>query len=122
MFLNANCTFEMIPPMIISKWSYNLKVIHYDERCMCTKFHAFNTSMVAFKKSKKDKKMRFGQSTAVSLELGDCMFSMLDHALGSLPANHSVILVIVCGSVHNEQGGIHNQAAMTCINITWPQT
>ena len=74
------------------------------------------------KKVRKIKKMRFGQSTAVSLKLGDCMFSMLDHVLGSLPANHSVILVIVCGSVHNEQGGIHNQAVMTCINITWPQT
>ena len=70
-FLNVHCTFEMIPPMIISTWSYHLKVIHYDERCMCTKIHI--TLSWWYLKRKKDKERRFGQSTADSLELGDCV-------------------------------------------------
>ena len=68
-------------------------------------FYAYNTFMVVFKKVRKKKKRRFGQSTADSLELGDCMFSMLGHVLGSSPANDIVILGIMGGSVHNELAG-----------------
>ena len=57
----AYCTFEMlVTPMIISKWSYNLKVVHYDKRCMRNKFHAYYSSLVVFlkkEKSMKDKRV-----------------------------------------------------------------